>query len=88
VNLTDSKNYPDSPCHLKVGDHAFITKPSAVMYKGAKLLRAAEIDARIASGHVKRHPDFSPGILKAIIAGAFVSDDMTMSLQSYLKQIP
>ena len=78
VNLTDSKNYPESTCHLAIGDHEFITKPSAIVYKskGLKLWSVTALQNSIDSQMVRQYDDFKPEIIKRIIEGAFASDDM------------
>jgi len=87
VNLTDSNNYPDSSCHLKVGDHAFITKPSAIMYKKARMWKDADIDDRLVSGKIIQHEDFRPDIIKLVIDGALRSDDLPPFLHAQIKPL-
>jgi len=87
VNLTDSNNYLDSTCHLQVGDHEFITKSSAVMYKKARLWREADIAKRIRSGQLTQYPDLRPEIIKQIIDGALCSDDLSPFLHVHIKPI-
>ena len=78
VNVTDAKNYPDSTCHLAIGDHEFIKKPSVIVYKSksVRLWPEKAIDNGIRSGSFKQYADFTKEILEKIITGAFRSEDM------------
>jgi len=90
VNLTDLNNYPESACHLAIGDHEFITKPSAIVYKskGVRLYPEKAIENGIKSGVFKQYPDFRMEIIKKIIAGAFASDDMPPFRLIHVKPLP
>jgi hypothetical protein len=86
VNITDGMNCPDSPCHLSIGEHSCITKPSAIVYR-----RAREFSAEIIAAE-KNNPrdleffdDASPAMLSRIIAGAKIADDLTARLLDYLR---
>lgn len=87
VNITDANNYPESTCRLAVGDHEFITKPSVMMYKKAKLWRDAYIDSSIISGQINQHPNVRREIMARIIDGAFRSDDIAPYLLAYIKPL-
>ncbi len=90
VNITDARHYPESACHINLGDHDFITKPSVIMYKskGVRLYPVSAIANGFNSGMLKRHPDFKPEVIKRIIDGAFASDDMPPFQLKHIKPIP
>jgi hypothetical protein len=109
VSITDSSHYPDSTCHLEPGDHEFITKRSAVLYKsmGMHLWPAAVIERHLQSqlprrrfvsgsaaaiegilqGTLRQYEDFSPEILKRIIDGALLSDDIPEFYRALIKPL-
>ena len=45
VNITDERNFPDSPCKIQAGEHPKIEKPSVAYYKKAREFSATEIDS-------------------------------------------
>gem|GEM_PF-2673708 len=84
--MTDERHCVDSPCKLKIGDHPFITKNTAIYYKKAREFDAALIDKECASGErVRRLDDCTPQVLDRVISGARASDDLTAKLLAYLK---
>jgi hypothetical protein len=85
VNITDGGNCPDSPCHLAIGEHACITKPSAIVYRRAREFDAQKIVAEKARPVALSFLDeASPALLSKVIQGARQADDLTARLLSYL----
>lgn len=86
VNITDINNYPDSTCLLNAGDHPVIIKPSCIFYKKAKRFPSAGMAETLAK-HAITFEACSEELLKKIIEGAFISEDLTPSLLCYLRPI-
>lgn len=74
VNLTDRKNFPDSPCVLNIGDHEWIRKESVAFYPGYKEWPIAPLNE--AMGTIRIWKPASASLLSKLIAGAKMSDDI------------
>src|SRR2546423_1478389 len=85
VNLTDARHYPESTCHLAIGDHVFINKPCVIRYKSPRLWRASDIERYLTSGTFIQHPDISAALMDRIIEGAFASEDLPPIFLAYIK---
>ncbi len=68
------ENTPHDPaCILKEGDHPFISHPSFVEYRFARLESSDSIEAKVSSGEFLEREDCSPDLVRKIIAGALNS---------------
>ena len=85
VNLTDIKHIPNATCVLDVGDHRWITKPSAVHFADA---RGIKDDAKLKEA-IRRHiviPEvpLAHSVVDKIKACALTSPEMSDKLKSML----
>jgi hypothetical protein len=85
ANLTDRGKCPDSPCQFVPNEHPVITKASAIYYYKARTFEVAAIDAQLQSQrYVRQLPPFPPDLVKRIIEGTKVAEDLTLKLLKYL----
>lgn len=73
VNLTTLRPHSDMTTILQPGDHPFVDRPTVVFYADARLVKAAQVDACLASGMGRAHAPLSAGVLRRIQAGLSVS---------------
>jgi hypothetical protein len=85
VSVIDESKCPDSPCKIKIGDHACITKPSSISYFHAREFGADAIDRELAAGtNVESWANCSQQLVARIITGAKKADDLTAKFLDYL----
>ena len=86
INLTDGGKCQDSPCHLRIGEHQCITKPSAVNYRKSKEFRADILLAELENPRfLQFYEEASPALLSKIVEGAKQADDLTARFLNYLR---
>ena len=82
VNITDAE-HEDSTCILQPGDHACVTKLSAVRYRGAKAWPVQELRNNLTL--CKVHPDLaSATLLQRMIDGGLKSEDLAKKFLKFL----
>ena len=85
INVTDAVHSPDSPCKIAPREHPRVYKESVAYYRKAREFEAARIDELLQnSQNLRKLENCSPELLKRIIEGARVADDLTVRLLDYL----
>lgn len=78
VNLTSYKQnrYNDESCILNIGDHEFITRKSIINYRDIEIVNIKTLEQRFKTGIIESHIRVRRNIIKKIINGALISDDI------------
>ncbi len=76
-NLTDRRNVKDDSCLIDVGEHEYVTKPSAIDYYHAELYDPKRLDEHVRRGLLKLYPPVLPALLERIRQGALRSPKTT-----------
>jgi hypothetical protein len=85
-NLTDLNHYRECPCVVDVGDHSFITKPSAVRYFDPRYWRVDTITQQLNAGVFEQFENASDDLLTRITCGALQSDDLDDKAKAFLRK--
>lgn len=73
VSVTTLRHGHDQTVILQVGDHPFITRPSAVYFGDARLFDTRRIDQDILVGNVQQLQCCSPSLLSLLQRGVLAS---------------
>lgn len=85
VNVSDADKHPDCPCFIEQGEHAAITKRSAVLYK-----KAQELPAKGFAETLKKTTVYEDRVTAAVLQrirdGAYAKDsELTLKLRRYFE---
>lgn len=76
----------DPACLINAGEHPFVIRQSYVYYKKADLFGAMRVAQNIATGDFSVHQDISDALQNRIIAGFFVSDNVTPKIRQFVER--
>jgi hypothetical protein len=73
VSTYTKSNKQDSACLLDVGDHPFITRPSYIYYRTARIERLSHLSDALDTGYFTRKEPISEDVFHRIVDGMYRS---------------
>jgi hypothetical protein len=71
VNFTgDDEFYKDDSCIIQPSEHSWLTKPTCISYRDAKLAKESDLDHLIKNGRIRQLEPASNDLIKKILEGA------------------
>ncbi len=70
VPLMTWDRYKETACLVDAGEHPFVRHPSCISYAYAKVVPAAFIEGKIASGEFRTHDRATPALIEKFRKGA------------------
>lgn len=74
VNFTTNRQSEEQCCVVKGGEHPFLTHPSAVRYRDARITSVAALESLVKQDKIKVQCPLSAQLLEKVRAGAAESE--------------
>lgn len=77
----------DDTCVLNAGDHAYINRPSYLVYRSAETMRAAHITKMVGLKYYEERDDMESKVFQRIVEGLFASEDTRGRIINYATSV-